>query len=299
MNDNERHLLKYICNGDILSAQAQAKVILKGITTQKDAQFRDRLLKQLDAAPRFIELPQNLKSLLVAEDSNMYPVDKYFFRERDKDIVEKILALFRASERLAEKGIEYLPAVILEGESGCGKTELARYIAYKANLPFVYVRFSALVNQYLGATQTNIAKVFEYARSSPCVLCFDEIDAIGLKRGQESDVGEMARIVISLMQEMDRPCSKMILIGTTNRFDRLDPALSRRFARVYTVVPLDKDEQHKLAEQFFAYSGISPENVAEWCDTRYNGDKTPASTLIKDATEYMVEKILEDNNDQY
>lgn len=294
MNDNTRHLLRSVCEGDIKTAQAYTRVILNGITTQKDASFRDTLLRKLDAAPRFIELPANLKSLLVAEDSNLYPISKYYFRERDKEIVNKVLDLYRASERLAERGIEYVPAVILEGESGCGKTELARYIAHRANLPFIYVKFSSLLSSYLGSTQSNIAKIFDYARTMPCVLCFDEIDAIGLKRGQDSDVGEMSRIVIALMQEMDRPNKHMIVIGTTNRYDRLDPALSRRFTRTYTVVPLDKYEQVQFAETLFHYAGISPENIAEWCGRRYAGKDTPASTLVKDATEFMVQKILEE-----
>lgn len=297
MNDNIRHLLKYVCDGDIKNAQAYSRIILNDITTQKDASFRDMLLRKLDTAPRFIELPMNLKSFLVAEDSSLYPAAKYFFRERDKEIVNKVLNLYKASERLAEKGIEYVPAVLFEGESGCGKTELARYIAYKAQLPFVYVKFSSLLSSYLGSTQSNIAKIFEYARTASCVLCFDEIDAIGLKRGQDHDVGEMSRIVIALMQELDRTNPHMIVIGTTNRYDRLDPALTRRFARTYNVVPLDEIEQIAFAENFFTYSGIGPENVAEWCMSRYNGEKVPASTLIKDATEYMVEKILEDGND--
>ena len=62
----------------------------------------------------------------------------------------------------------------------------------------------------------------------PCVLCIDEIDTIAMRRGQ-TDVGEMNRVVISLMQELDQLPNDMIVVATTNRYDQLDSALLRRF----------------------------------------------------------------------
>lgn len=114
---------------------------------------------------------------------------------------------------------------------------LARYIAYKAELPFVYVRFSNLLDSYLGKTQENVGRIFDYARANPCVLCFDELDAIGGKRGDRADVSEMSRVTIALMQELDRMHNKTIIIATTNRFDKLDPALIRRLPYQHEMFP--------------------------------------------------------------
>lgn len=63
----------------------------------------------------------------------------------------------------------------------------------------------------------NIAKVFKYIKTAPCVLCFDEIDDVSIVCGQKNDVGEMNRIVIALMQEMDSLPNNVIIIGTPNR----------------------------------------------------------------------------------
>jgi len=112
---------------------------------------------------------------------------------------QTIISIYRAAERLSDLGISYLPALMLYGESACGKTELARYIAYKAELPFVYVRFSSVVDSHLGSTQSNVARIFEYIRSNPCVLCFDEIDAIGTARGNAHEPGKMNRVVIAVI----------------------------------------------------------------------------------------------------
>lgn len=251
------------------------------------------MLRKLDAKGDFIELPYNLQHLLLAEDTTNFPEARFILRDEEKSAVEKTLALYRAADKLAEMGIPYLPALILHGQSGCGKTMLARYIAHKADLPFVYVQFSNLVESLLGKTQSNVARVFEYARSAPCVLCFDEIDAIGMARGQKDDVGEMNRIVIALMQEMDRLSNNVIIIGTTNRFDRLDPALVRRFPLQYELKPLSAAEAKQLAQKFFTYAGVDSSNrLQAWCEETFR-EPTPASSVVKECTDVIVKHILD------
>lgn len=231
MNDNNRMLLRYVAEGDIRKAQMQAKVILNSITAAKDEQFKANCLAKLNnVEPRFIELPFNMQGLLVAEDVSDFPEQRFLIRESEEAVIEKILKTRKASLKLKEMGVHYTSSLLLSGEPGTGKTELARYIAHKADLPFVYLKFSGLISSALGKTQQNIGLVFDYARRSPCVLCLDEIDAIGMKRGGRDDVAEMSRVTIALMQELDRLPNDVILIGTTNREDQLDAALFRRFS---------------------------------------------------------------------
>lgn len=162
---------------------------------------------------------------------------------------------------------------------------LARYIAHKAKLPFLRIQFSSLVDSHLGQTQSNLARIFDYVRTAPCVLCFDEIDAVGMARGQKDDVGEMNRVVIAIMQEMDRLPNNVIIIGTANRFDRLDPALIRRFPLQYELKPLCRADAEILSKRFFEYAGAQYENIA------YE-DYVPASTVIKECTERIVNQVL-------
>ena len=160
MNDNDRALLQYVCEGDILKAQKQAHTILDTIKSQKDAAFRKRLLRQLEAkGPSRIELPYNLKELPIAEDSASFPESRFLVRKDEQEVINKALSTLRASRMLEEKGVRYQPAIMLYGISGGGKTMLARYIAHKANLPFVYVRFSNIVVSRLGETQIGRAHV--------------------------------------------------------------------------------------------------------------------------------------------
>lgn len=293
MNENEKILLRYVCEGNMRRSQDQARIILNGIKTEKNKSFRDSMLRMLDKR-KLIELPANVQHLLVAEDTTSFPTARFLLREQEKAATNRVIALYKASEQLEELGIPYLPAIILHGDSGCGKTMLARYIAHKVGLPFIYVQFSNLVESYLGKTQANIARIFEYARSSPCVLCFDEIDAVGMARGQKDDVGEMNRVVISIMQELDQCPNNLIIIGTTNRFDRLDPALVRRFPLNYRIEMLKPEEVKQLAYRFFDYAGVACDTwLHGWCDDTFAAEKAPASSVIRECTEVIVKHILD------
>lgn len=258
MNDNERALLRYVVEGDIRKSQQQAKIVLEGLTTVKDKAFKETCLRTLASkSPTLIELPYNLQGLLVAEDSSTFREDRFLIRDDEKAVIVKMCKTRRAALQLQEMGIHYTSSLLLMGEPGTGKTELARYIAYTTNLPFVYTNFSGMVNSALGKTQKNIGMVFDYARKSPCVLCLDEIDAIGTRRGGKDDVAEMNRVTIALMQELDRLGNDIILVGTTNRPDTLDDALLRRFTFGHTVRPLCRDDARTLARMFFASVGYS------------------------------------------
>lgn len=296
MNNQTRDLINLVCDGNIRKAQQQARAILENSSTKKDARFQQDMLRKLDAKQsHLIELPYNLKELLIAEDVTTFPMSRFILRASDMEAVDKTLATFYAATKLADLDINYVPALMLYGVSGCGKTMLARYIAYKSKLPFVYVRFSNMVSSYLGSTQSNIAKVLEYARTSPCVLCFDEIDAVGMARGQKNDVGEMNRVVIALMQEMDMLPNNVIIVGATNRYDRLDEALIRRFSIHHEVKALGEKEALILADKFFSHVGYSDSErnwLSDWCSENIDG-VVPASQVINKCTQKVISDVIE------
>ena len=104
----------------------------------------------------------------------------------------------------------------------------------------------------MGTTSKNIEAIFKYFRENPGVICLDEIDTIGISRAKETDSAgkEANRIVITLMQEIEKNVPNSIVIATTNREDCIDEALKRRFTKIHQILPFTLDEARQYVAKF-------------------------------------------------
>ncbi|MCM1322853.1 MAG: ATP-binding protein [Acetobacter sp.] len=297
MNQLDRCLIESVCTNRMDYARQFTRQILCASTTQKDRDFCEEMKKKLDELEsKPFQLPGNLSEVLAAQDVSHFREDRFVLREDEEKIVDSMLMANAASVKLKLFDVHYVPALLLTGKPGTGKTLLAKYIAFKLKLPFIYVRFSNLVGSYLGQTQQNIARIFDYVRKEPVVVCFDEIDAIGLSRGQRNDVGEMSRVVIALMQEMDTIQNGCVVTATTNRADMLDAALFRRFTFVHEVELFSLVEAEQLAKKFFASVGVEPPKDLMLSSFNDALEFQP-SEVIKRCTTRLVEIIMKEDDD--
>ena len=164
--------------------------------------------------------------------------------------IDGFIKMIMHQSELLSKGVEVRCSLMLYGVPGCGKTTIAKYISQKARLPLVVARFDALVSSLLGSTAKNIRKVFEYAEKRPCILFLEEFDAIAKARNDVHEMGELKRVINSLIQNIDNFPSQSVLIAATNHPELLDKAIWRRFNTVLEIGLPNPETTEKLLDIF-------------------------------------------------
>ena len=127
-------------------------------------------------------------------------------------------------------GITRSMGVLLYGPPGCGKTLLAKAVASESHCNFIAVKGPELLNKYVGESERSVRTVFARAQaSSPCVIFFDELDALCPSRSAEAESQSASRLVNTFLTEMDgmQGRNQVFVIAATNRPDMIDPAMLR------------------------------------------------------------------------
>lgn len=162
--------------------------------------------------------------------------------------IDNFIESIRNRDKFIKMGVDLPESVLLYGAPGCGKTSVAQYIAKEIGLPLVVAKFDALVSSLLGNTAKNISRIFSYANEKPCILFLDEFDAIAKARDDKYEVGELKRVVNSLLQNIDQFNNNNILIAATNHENMLDPAVWRRFSNVIEIPKPTEYEIERLLD---------------------------------------------------
>ncbi|XP_078314412.1 nuclear valosin-containing protein-like isoform X2 [Crassostrea virginica] len=171
-------------------------------------------------------------------------------QEVREDLQLAILAPVRYADQFQSLGINRAQGVLLSGPPGCGKTMLAKAVANESGINFISVKGPELLNMYVGESERAVRQVFQRARNSaPCVIFFDELDALCPKRSDGGEGGSSVRVVNQLLTEMDglEERKQVFIMGATNRPDIIDPAILRpgRLDRVLFVglpTPSDRED---------------------------------------------------------
>ncbi|MBS1549151.1 MAG: ATP-binding protein [Bacteroidetes bacterium] len=171
----------------------------------------------------------NVVDLLIFEREKVNWED-VVLSDENKQTLQQLLKEFRYIEELKKYNLPVNNKVLLHGHTGCGKTMTAKAIACQLDKPLLVLDLSSFVSARIGETAKNIKLIFDKAERDKAVLFLDEFDHLGKMRSNDDhDVGEMRRLVNSLLQMMDQFSEKGLLIAATNHIDILDTALLRRF----------------------------------------------------------------------
>ena len=172
-------------------------------------------------------------------------------REAKEELRELVRMSLKKAGTFAAIKIKPPPGILLHGPPGTGKSLLAQAVAREFQANFILVKGPEIFSKWLGESEAELRYIFQLAhRVVPCIVLFEQIDTIAPRRGRDIGVQAAERVVSQFLAEMDsiQPMSGIVVLGTTNRFDLIDPALlqARRFG-AHILVPLpDEIEKRQI-----------------------------------------------------
>jgi MoxR-like ATPase len=174
-------------------------------------------------------VPRDAGSRLPLVEEVAWPTSPLFLNTDAGSVIEQFVEDASNIALLAEAGISARLGILLYGPPGTGKSLLAGHIAARLGRPFYVLRLDSIISSRLGETSKNIRSMFDFIPSKEAVLFLDEMDAIAKLRDDRHELGELKRVVNTVLQGLDSLTHEVIVIGATNHPHLLDPAIWRRF----------------------------------------------------------------------
>lgn len=199
--------------------------------------------------------------------------------------IDGLLDEWRNIDRLKAAGVKPALSLMMFGAPGTGKTLLAHHMAKELGYPLVVARLDGLVSSFLGTTARNISNLFTFANRYKCILLLDEFDAVAKLRDDPNELGELKRVVNTLLQCLDERSSIGFTVAITNHESLLDPAVWRRFdIRIEVPKPNWDARVQILRAQFCGGMKISAVQLLflAWVSKGYSGsDIEKLSDFVK------------------
>ncbi len=303
--DEERvaHQIARLRNALNESAPDQAKKLEKLLERQKRRQdVAPMALEQMRGRRAGLQLPGETLSRstpLPTDRETGAPLVRLLFPD-DRDapapilgpeleaaIADQLMEWDRV-EDLARMGVKPNMRCLLYGAPGVGKTLLARFIGRQLCLPIVEARLDGLVSSFLGTTARNIGALFDFADRYRCILFLDEFDAIAKARDDSQEVGEIKRVVNTLLQCLDGRNVQGFTLAATNHEHLLDPAVWRRFEARIRIPKPQSETRTAMLRRFLAPVQLSDSEMRMlvWLTEGMSG--ADLETLITGGKRYLV-----------
>lgn len=239
---NVINLIKYHTENNEAGFRTEAYEIAKSFDRIGDYQLAEYIMALLSNANAFVpQMPEMSSGFFEKIQGENGPLPL------SEEIEHDVLGVINAISK--NMGIN---KYLFQGPPGTGKTETTKQIARILNRDLFAVEFTTVIDSKLGQTQKNIAALFSeinnLAHPEKAIVLFDEIDAIALDRTNSSDLREMGRAVSTILKELDRLDSRVVLIATTNLYKHFDKAIIRRFDSVIDFSRYSTEDLRDISE---------------------------------------------------
>ena len=226
---------------------------------------------------------------LLINDKEIVSLDDVFLNQYNQKSIQQLIKEHKYVDELTQYGLPVNNKILLQGNSGCGKTTTAKAIANAIGKPILTLNLSNVVCSRIGETSQNIKQVFDKAGRDKAVLFLDEFDQIGKARGNDDkDVGEMRRLVNTIIQLIDYLPKNALLICATNHPEMIDIALMRRFQlRINFEMP-SKEILDTYYDKILNSFPAELKNIERKYDISFAEAKDYTFTIVKAA---LIEKL--------
>ena len=265
-------LVKSGAGGDNLAFRRAAEALIAEEEGKKHgvlaSQLADALTKRRPGGSNIAPLSRNdAAAALLYELEPERRVTDLVLPTAARQAINELVEEHHRRDLLRSHGVEPRHRVLLVGPPGGGKTSLAEAIATELAVPLMSVRYEGLIGSFLGETASRLETLFAAVRLRPCVLFFDEFDAVAKERGDTHETGEIKRVVSSLLLQVDRLPSYVVVVTATNHAELLDRAVWRR---MQVRLELPQPTRAAKVEWLSAWSartgvalGLAPKTIAE------------------------------------
>lgn len=284
---------------DPVKVASYSRLLAKKLEKDGESRASTRILSVLDkmgggaaVMDTLTALPVDQESRLDIADIDYAPgVKDIILSEPVQERLDDFRDTIRSKDKMMSLGLDFNTTLLLYGPPGCGKTSAAKYLASELELPLITARFDTLISSLLGNTAKNIHRIFAFAKKQPCILFLDEFDAIAKARDDTHELGELKRVVNSLLQNIDDFSQDGILIAATNHPDMLDSAVWRRFQTVIELPAPGTDEIRRFLEQFPKVADESGITDTQW-KAIINAMSGLSYSDIRDIVQNMLKKAV-------
>ena len=229
-------LVTAVASGDRRLMRSTVEAIIAEERSKQHNVLADKLAKAMRDMGNGVQHPHALPAETVhrgrdfiAEVQPQRRLEELILPEPVQTACRQLIEEHHRADVLRAHSLEPRHRALLVGPPGNGKTTLAEGVAEALALPLFVVRYELMIGSYLGETASRLKHLFDYVRTTPCVLFFDEFDVLGKERGDTHETGEIKRVVSSLLLQVDDLPSYTIVIAATNHAELLDRAAWRRF----------------------------------------------------------------------